>query len=674
MLSKVRMVANELWELMTLGDEEATQKMMKIKGQAVRLGTLEDCLRSAIKDSSLGYFNNKICFFNGRLYEFMTDEEFQNMLMELMFEKVRLPKIDYCSVYPIILRCRLLVRSKTLQIDNNLMVFKNGVLNTDDGVFHRRFSKDYVQMWAVDYEYDPQATTFLWHQFIHQVLPDDYTRDVLQMFLGAAFIDRSKVKIETILILLGKGANGKGVINSVVLGVLGDYVSSKSISSLCARGIDGEESLALINGKRLNFCTEMSSNDFHRKDARLKTIISGERTSARFRYEKGFDADHIPLLMSSANVIPYFDSKDDALIRRIYPIPFDIVIPEEKRNPTLADELKVEYPGILNWILEGRRKFIDNGYKLPPEIHLKDILSKGRAEHDSSLVFMAKRGWQPRIDGVSLAPKNTIRQKLLYDMYCEWSEDNGTPFVSRQIFYQTLLDAGYQRRRYNDGWRFVVFGDITINSLRRDAAGMRRVDERAPSSQVIWYNGEAWITSQRGLSSYSGVGEAIVRRLIREGKFKDYTKAFREKPLYNLKGCCQIMREMRYIANDEEREIQKRIQKELKYMRYSFNQKMEYNGLPYRKYGNEYEQIDDSIIVVPDEMDDYEVFAMAEKDLGFDMTYVDRARSTAPGLYGRGGKGFHDDVNDIVTDAEYKQASRPGKIKVLKSGKVKVMK
>lgn len=672
MLDKAKIISRELWNLLSHGGKETFDEIMSIKSQAERIGTLEDRMRAALRASSLGYFGNKIYFFNGRLYDYISDEEFQNMLFELMYNKMRLPKMDYSSVYPMVLRCRILVKSKRLQVNNNMMVFRNGVLDTDEGKFHKTFSKDYVQMWEVSYDYDPKAKTFLWHQFINQVLPDKYLQDALQMFLGATFIDRNKVRIENILLLLGKGANGKGVINSVVLGVLGDYVGSKSIASLCTRGIDGEEALASINGKRLNFCTEMSAADFRRKDARLKSIVSGERTSARFRYERGFDAENIPLLMSSANMLPYFDTKDDALIRRIYPIPFDIVIPEERRNPMLAEELREEYPGILNWILEGREKFIENGYKLPPEIHMKDLLRSGRAQHDNCLVFMARKGWKPCIAGVSMTPKNTIKQKVLYDMYCEWCDDNGSKPNPRQTFYQSLEDAGYQKRRFNDGWRFFIFGDITINTLRRENGRKRAREGKTAATSVIWIDGEAWIMSMRGLASYSGVGEAIIRRLIREGRFKEYTKAFRERRLFNVKGCCQVLRDLRFIASDEEKEIQGRIRKELKYMRYSFNQKMEYNGLPYRKYGSEYEQIDNNIIVVPDEMADYEVFERAEKELGFDMTYVDRGRNNAQGLYGRGGKGFLDSADDRVTDEEKEVVEHAEEVEITRDGEMKI--
>lgn len=650
----VNLLRSELWGLMCGGDEDSIRKVTEIKHQSVRMGTLEDIFRSAIKQSSVGFYNGTLYFFAGRVYEPISWDEWKNVLTDLMFDYVKIPKVDYGQTFFVSNRCTILAKSKRLEVDRNLMVFRNGVLDTETMEFSEVFDKKFVQMWAVDYDYSPNASTLLWHQFINQVLPDRKIQVVLQMFLGATLVDRSKVKIEHILILLGKGANGKGVVNQVIKGVLGENMSSESIGNLCEKGINGMAAVARINGKRLNFGTEMSNHDFKRRDAKLKALVSGEAVTARMLYGNPFEAKDIPLLMSSANMIPFFDVTDDALIRRIYPIPFDIVIPEERRNPHLANEIADEYPGVFNWIVEGRRLFVANGYKLPNENYLRTIVGKGKEEYETALTYMARKGYRAKIKGVDIAPRNAIKASTLYNGYKEWCEMNHVHMQTKMSFFNSLEHEGFVRARRSGGYVVYVFGDITINSFGRDAQKLREqnLQDKAPMSRLMYVDGKAWVTSQKGLAAYCGIGYSYVQTLNKRGDFEPFKKAWKDKTLYDVDACLQYMKDLKIIASDSEKELQQRMHKEVKYMRRVFNERMEYNGLPYRKYSNE-NQIDPEIKVVPDDTTDEEAFAMAKEELGIEIK-----PGHSEGAFGRGGKGYFDSVDDIPTEEEKKKFNR----------------
>lgn len=650
----VNVLRSELWGLMSGGDSTSLQEVVEIKHQSVRMGTIEDIFRSAIKQSSVGCWNGSLYFFGGRVYEPISWDEWRNVLTDLMFDYVKVPKVDYGQTFFVSNRCTILAKSKRLEVNKNLMVFRNGVLDTETMEFHEVFDKKFVQMWSVDYDYSPLATTFLWKQFIDQVLPDRKIQVVLQMFLGATLIDRQKVKIEHILILLGKGANGKGVVNQVVKGVMGENMSSESIGNLCEKGINGMAAVARINGKRLNFGTEMSAHDFKRRDAKLKTLVSGEAVTARMLYGNPFEAKDIPLLMSSANMIPYFDVSDDALIRRIYPIPFDVVIPESRRNPHLATDLAAEYPGIFNWIVEGRKLFVANGYKLPNEMYLRTIVSKGKAEYETALTFMSKKGYRPSIKGVDLAPRNAIKLITLYNQYKDWCVMNSIHMQSKTSFKNSLEREGFVCVRLRDGLSFYVFGDITINSFGRDAQKLREqnMQMKAPTSKLIYVDGRAYVSSMRALSGYSGVGYTMVSSVNKRGLFDDFKKGWKDKTLYDVDKCMDMMRDMKIIASDEEKALQRRMRKEVKYMRAVFNDRMEYHGLPYRKY-EKTDQIDPDVKVVPDDMTDSEAFALAKEELGIEIN-----PGHAEGAFGRGGKGYFDSVDDIPTEEEKRNFNR----------------
>lgn len=635
----VKRLTKELWDLMVSDDGKKVGECRALKKREDRRGRVKRLLCKAIDESSLGCFNGLIYYFGGKVYLPCSIRSLKKVLYDILAARIELPDADLSKLNDIYEDCLNAVFSKSLSVDNSIMVFRNGVLDVEHGKFWKVFNKRFVQMWAVDYDYNPDARTFKWYQFLNQVLPQQYLQEVLQMFLGATFIDRQKVKIEHILILLGKGANGKSVIQRAICGVLGEqYVATQEIGRLCARGIDGDEAVALVNGKRLNYCTEMEATDFYKKSARLKAIVSGEKVPARFRYGIGFEAMNIPLLMANANQLPIFNKKDDAMVRRIYVVPFEVSIPPERQNKTLNDELVEEYPAILNWILEGRDKFIANGYRLPTDKNLHKFILDEEAEYSPVLKFMKVHGWLPRMEGVELEPMNWMKLSDLYNSFDRWCTLNNLPVIGKSSFCYTLENqGGFKKKRFSNGIRFAVFGDVTMKALVREQEKLKKLKKDRPGVSIMWVDGVAWVTSRKALASYAGVGIGVVTRLANEGKFDDYTKSYREKLIFDVKACCAIMKEMHVIATDAEKDIISRLNKELKYMRWTYNQWATDNGFPYRKYERE-DQIEPGITVVTDETTYEQTIVMARKS-GYDVSRALRYK-TPRGAFSQGGKGY----------------------------------
>ena len=58
-------------------------------------------------------------------------------------------------------------------------------------------------------------------------------------------------------------------------------------------------------------------------------------------------------LIIAGNHKPGLRSVDEAIRRRFNLVPFTVTIPPEERDPKLAEKLKAEWPGILQWMIEG---------------------------------------------------------------------------------------------------------------------------------------------------------------------------------------------------------------------------------------------------------------------------------------------------------------------------------
>lgn len=93
-----------------------------------------------------------------------------------------------------------------------------------------------------------------------------------------------------------------------------------------------EKNIAFINGKRLNYCSEIQALEFGNDSDTLKSLISGEPTEARPIYGDNFTAYNIPLLMANANQMPYLKDWSYGMRRRICIIPFEVEIPKARQK------------------------------------------------------------------------------------------------------------------------------------------------------------------------------------------------------------------------------------------------------------------------------------------------------------------------------------------------------
>lgn len=107
--------------------------------------------------------------------------------------------------------------SAILKSPSHLINFRNGTFNTQTGKLQQHSPKDEFT-YILDYEYNPEATCPMFLSFLDEVLSDKSLRLVVQEYLGYIFSD---LKMEKVLILEGKGANGKSVLLEIAKEIVG---------------------------------------------------------------------------------------------------------------------------------------------------------------------------------------------------------------------------------------------------------------------------------------------------------------------------------------------------------------------------------------------------------------------------------------------------------------------
>jgi putative DNA primase/helicase len=121
-------------------------------------------------------------------------------------------------------------------------------------------------------------------------------------------------------------------------------------------------------------------------------------------------------------------------------VPFTNRIPEEKQDKHLEEKLRTEASGILNWLLEGVRRWRKEGLKAP-EIVLS-ATNEYRGEMDIIGNFIKDCCIQK--EGI------ITKVKEIYVAYEKWCVANNERTTSERYFALRLQEIGFERTRNSE--------------------------------------------------------------------------------------------------------------------------------------------------------------------------------------------------------------------------------
>jgi putative DNA primase/helicase len=320
-----------------------------------------------------------------------------------------------------------------LDADPYLLGVRNGVVDLNAG---KLLPADPTMLLTkqCDADFVDDPTCPLWIKFLHEIFQHDKeTIRTVQILLGYTLI--GEVLDELLIICYGFGANGKSVFNNVITSILKDYAQAAPSSMLKARRSDDSSprnDLAGIKGARYLSFNELQAGD--RLDEQvIKAIAGREMISARFLFGEFFTYKPTFTGWVRTNHRPIITGDEDGIWRRIALIPFNRRFTTEEQDPQLEKKLLAERDGILGWILEGVREYLETGITLSPRI--KAEVNAYRKESDVLGEFLEEK--------TRPAPLKKIEQQDLYWRYKHWCEINGLKHQSKKSFSQRLKERGY---------------------------------------------------------------------------------------------------------------------------------------------------------------------------------------------------------------------------------------
>ena len=347
-----------------------------------------------------------------------------------------------------------------LEKNPSVVGFRNGVWDFSDienPVYHS-FSDMMSVTDLLPYDYDPSSTCKMWQSFLGMMLsPRDIVK--LQKYLGLGCVNRRMMShvVEDTLWLIGSGANGKTTIEEVVRAVYGyDNVSEASMGELLDRNqISRMLTMSNIDGKIFNICSEVDVSDISRGSDAFKRLCSGEPQNARGIGENVRRIYDIPFLIFSMNQRPVNKRMDGAFRRRIVEINFNQSIREEDMDAGLGEKLKRELSGIRNWMIEGYRMLVRDGFRFDHTnsedyMEYNDQFFDIFARHDG----LRASGWAGRGEKCQL-----VSFAALYERYVDFCKRKGygqeTP--SEKSLSQDLKRLNFRKVRKAAGVFYEVY-------------------------------------------------------------------------------------------------------------------------------------------------------------------------------------------------------------------------
>jgi putative DNA primase/helicase len=328
-----------------------------------------------------------------------------------------------------------------------LLNCRNGTIDLASGELRPHRREDLITR-LCPVEYRPDARSALWERFLNETTGGNRElQEFLQRAVGYSLTGNTSE--EKLFFVHGPAAAGKSTFLEAVKSTLGDYAKSADFETFIQRSQAGavRNDIAELAGRRFVVSIEVDEGK-KLAEGLVKLVTGGDTVRARFLYQEAFDFLPQFKLWLAANHAPKVKHDDSAMWRRILRIPFEQVVPEERRDPSIKSRLKDIHesgPAILAWAVEGCLRWREEGLGVPGVV--KEATEQYRLDMDPLREFIA--------DCCVLAPQAwcaTAKLREAYERYCREAGEKH-PAGANQ-FRDSLRGRGceHTRRHGVHGW------------------------------------------------------------------------------------------------------------------------------------------------------------------------------------------------------------------------------
>lgn len=282
----------------------------------------------------------------------------------------------------------------------------------------------------------PYGECPLWLKFLGDVTAGDAAlQGYLQRVAGYALT--GSVREQALFFAYGTGGNGKGTFLNTIQAILKDYACVADPETFTASPSPRHlTELARLQGARLVVAQETEEGK-QLAEARVKAITGGDPITANFMRRDPFTFLPQFKLFISGNHKPALRNVDAAIRRRFNMVPFDVRITNP--DPDLTDKLREEWPGILQWMVDGCLAW--QASRLSPPAAVLAATAEYFEAEDAFAMWMAQC--------CEMVDRAEARGGDLFKSWEKWARGAGEPVGSQKRFSQALVSRGFAVKKTN---------------------------------------------------------------------------------------------------------------------------------------------------------------------------------------------------------------------------------
>lgn len=339
--------------------------------------------------------------------------------------------------------------------EKRFISLRNGILDLEaalnlkgkDGIILPH-SPSFFSTSCLPYDYNPKAKPpSLWMVFLAQALPELADQELLQEWFGYNLVfDTSFHKF---MLLTGDGANGKGVVFTVLRCLLGD--ENTSAVGLEQFNASRTFPLSATVGKLANIVEEIGEMD-RIAEGLIKDFVSAGRLTIERKHKDPFEIVPTARMTLGTNVLPRFKDSSSGIWRRMLLLSMDSqILDESQQDRRLIDSdfwtRSNELEGIFVWALQGLLRLRKNN-KFTESVHSREVKCAYFSELNPTTTYL--------LDYCAERPGSITPSRVLYQSYRAWMQAHGENPLSagqfasriRKVFQKVELSK-HPRRHLN---------------------------------------------------------------------------------------------------------------------------------------------------------------------------------------------------------------------------------
>ena len=340
---------------------------------------------------------------------------------------------------------KLLAYSPPLPIEDDRIHVANGTLFVDG-----RFTpeKAYCNNRLTVNYYPDAPLPEKWLRFLSELLhPEDIP--TLQEYLGYCLLPTTKG--QKMLMLIGKGGEGKSRIGLVMRSIFGDSMNTTSIQKV----ENNRFSRADLESKLLMVDDDMDMSALPKTNY-IKSIVTSEcKMDMERKGVQSYQSQlYVRFLCFGNGALTALHDRSDGFFRR------QIVLTTKDKpagradDPFLSDKMIAEREGIFLWCLEGLHRLLVNNYRFTISDRAKENISVVVREANNIVDFLASAGY------VQFKADSEAATRDLYAAYKVWCEDNAENPLSPKSFSSFIAQNV-------DAYRLEASNNVYIGSGKR---------------------------------------------------------------------------------------------------------------------------------------------------------------------------------------------------------------